>query len=107
MQLASLYRARMKYPEAEAALYAALGQDPNLLEALIEEEGLFYAQRDFRAVVPVLRKILQISAQPSHAAVGRAQQAMFLTHLASSYQELHDYDHAVDTWRQVMLVDAS
>jgi tetratricopeptide (TPR) repeat protein len=104
LQTVSIFRLQGKYQDARHALDAVLGLAPDSIDALSEQALLLCAQRRFADAVPVLRRVLDLSAKASYTSEDAETRADLLACLGKAYNALGEYDHAAETWRDVALI---
>ena len=102
VDLGEIYEERLdNIPEAKIAFKKAVELDPSHTEGIKALERLFGAQQNWRELIPILKRKLDMVEDPEET-------MELLLHMGSLMEErLDDADGAIDKYRKVLEIDES
>ncbi|MBK9166869.1 MAG: tetratricopeptide repeat protein [Bryobacterales bacterium] len=101
VRLAEIYRYKRDYTKARASLTRAKELDRNSLEIRYDEVSLLEAEGKIDEALALMRSVLDDTAKTSYNESERSYRAMLVERLGVMYRSAHEYDKAVETFRQM------
>lgn len=105
-RMAEIYRVRREFDKAQDALTKAKAADPDNLDIRDEEVKLLEAQGKDKEAITALKSLLTDTERKTYSPAQTANRAMFLQELGALYRNAGQYQQAVDTFRQISVLDS-
>ena len=105
LRMAQIYREQKKFDLAHEALGKASEIEPDNLDIKLDESLLDEEEGKLSASIVALKQVLDSTEKSSYNPSERAFRVGMLDRLGKLYLTLEDYDHAVEAYRQIGVVD--
>jgi len=106
LRISQIYRQQRKWDKAREASDKAKKIDPNNLEIVYNEVGLFEAEGKTAEAIQALKTVVEETAKKSYSAAEKNNRALLLERLGILYRSHEQYKEAVDTFREMGNLDA-
>lgn len=107
LRISQIYRQQRKFDKARQYSDQAKQQDPNSLEILYNEVGIFEAEGKPAEAINALKTVVESTAKRSYTANEKNNRAMLLERLGLLYRSNEQYKEALEVFREQGALDAS
>jgi tetratricopeptide (TPR) repeat protein len=105
LRMSQIYRQQKKFDLAQQAGDKAKALDPDNLDVRYNQVLLLEMEGKVPEAIAALKQILDETAKKSYEQPEKANRAMMLERLGRLYENMEEYDQAVDTFRQLGALD--
>ncbi len=105
LRMSQIYRQQKKFDLAQQAGDKAKALDPDNLDVRYNQVLLLEMEGKVPEAIVALKQILDQTAKKNYEQPEKANRAMMLERLGRLYENVEEYDQAVDTFRQLATLD--
>lgn len=105
LRLSQIYRQQNKFDKAREANDKAKKEDPNNIEILYNEVGLFEAEGRIEEAIKALKEVVTTTTKRGYSATEKGQRAMLLERLGLLYRANDQYSDAAATFLELANLD--
>ncbi|MFZ0591043.1 MAG: tetratricopeptide repeat protein [Bryobacteraceae bacterium] len=105
LRMSQIYRQQKKFDLAQQAGDKAKALDPDNLDVRYNQVLLLEMEGKVPEAIAALKQILDQTAKKNYEQPEKANRAMMLERLGRLYENVEEYDQAVDTFRQLAALD--
>ncbi|MBZ5575260.1 MAG: tetratricopeptide repeat protein [Acidobacteriia bacterium] len=106
LRISELYRAKRDFPKSQEAFARAKALEPDNLDVRYAEISLLDAQGKTDQAIGVLKGLLEETARKTYSAAESDSRVRLLERLGLLYAKADQYEQAVETFRQIIPLDA-
>ncbi|MBN8731912.1 MAG: tetratricopeptide repeat protein [Acidobacteria bacterium] len=105
LRISQIHRERRNWEEARKAINEAKKLEPDNLEIVFNEVGIFEAEGKMGEAVAGMKNVLESTAKKSYTAAEKANRAILLERLGLLQRTHEQYADAVATFRELAVMD--